>query len=99
MTLRAASSTRSSGVRSGMDQRARRSAGELGVEDGRQDLVVDADEPARRLGGGGGLGDDRGDALADVTHDVVEHPGVVRSRPSRARAARSSSDVRAHRGG
>ncbi len=77
ITLRPASSTRSSGVRSGMQQRSAGGAGLLGVEDRGQHLVVDPDAPACLLGSGGRRRDDGRDALADEPHDVVEHPGVV----------------------
>ena len=49
----------------------------LGIEDGGQDLIVDLDQPCGCFGGGLGFGDDGGDALADETHDVVQHVGIV----------------------
>ena len=61
----------------GMDHRCAGTAGELRVEDRGQDVVLDADEPARRLGRRRGLGDDGRDALADVAHHILQHAGVV----------------------
>ena len=49
----------------------------LGVEDGRQDLVLDRDLAAPFLGGGLGLGHHGGHPLPDEADDVVEHVGVV----------------------
>ena len=60
-----------------VQQRSAGGAGRLGVEDGRQHVVLDLDQRRRELGGGHGLGDDGGDPLAAEAHDVVEHPGVV----------------------
>ena len=48
------------------------------IEHRRQDLVGDVDQPAGLFGGGLGFGDDRRDALADESHHVVEHVGVIR---------------------
>jgi hypothetical protein len=52
--------------------------GHLGVEDGREDLVLDLQEPAGRLGGRDRLRDDRGHPLTDEADDVVEDVRVVR---------------------
>ena len=49
----------------------------LGVEDGRQHLVLDLDLAAPFLGGGLGLGHHGGHPLPDEAHHVVEHVGVV----------------------
>ena len=57
------------------------------VEDGRQHLVGDLDQPAGLLGQLGRLGRDGGDAVADVAHLVVEADLIprVRVRPALAR--------------
>ena len=50
--------------------------GVVGIEDRRQDGIVDHHPPAALLGRGLGLGDDGGGPLADEAHRVVEHPGI-----------------------
>ncbi len=50
----------------------------LGVEHGRQDLVLDVQQPAGLLGGRLTGRDDRRHPLADEADHVVEHPGVRR---------------------
>ena len=49
----------------------------FGIEDGRQDLVLDFELAAAFLGRGLGIGDDGGDALPDEARDVIEHVRVV----------------------
>ncbi len=49
----------------------------LRIEHGGKDFVVHDQPVAARFGGGLALGHHRGDALADETHDPVQHRGVV----------------------
>ncbi len=49
----------------------------LGIEDGRQNLVLDLEFAAAFFRGGLGIGNDGGDALPDEARDVVEHVGIV----------------------
>ena len=51
--------------------------GHFRIEHGRQQLVLDLEQPAGRFRRAFGFGHHRGDPLPDEAHDIVEHVGVV----------------------
>ena len=71
-----------------MDDRRALRQRRLGIQNSRQDVVGDIDQPARLLGDLRRLGGDGRDSVADVAHLVVKAHLVVRSRVRPALAAR-----------